>query len=61
MTLHLVRAAAPPAACVAPGDVVLADRDGAWHRHGVVHRDAEPLTDEAVLDLVFAADRVVVW
>ena len=55
MTLHLVRHREPAPATVAPGDDVLHDRDGAWHR------GADRLTDEAVLDLVHRAARVVVW
>ncbi len=56
MTLHLVRGVPPPAGVVRDGDVVLYDRgDGAWHR------DADPLTDAQLLDLVLAADRTAVW
>ena len=31
MTLHLIRRREPPPGAVAPGDLVLHDRDGAWH------------------------------
>lgn len=56
MTLHLVRHAPPPPGVVADGDPVLYDRDGAW-----ASPSGDPLSDEAVLDLLFRADRVVVW
>lgn len=53
MTLHLVRKDEPIA--VAAGDVVLHDVQGAWQR------DRTPVDDAELVELVFRADRVVVW
>jgi hypothetical protein len=55
VTLHLVRRRPPPPGVVAAGDVVLHVQGGAWHD------GAAPLTDEAVVALVFRAARVAVW
>ncbi len=55
MTLHLVRKAPPPPGVVRDGDPVLYDRDGAWTHDGAA------LSDDQLLDLVLAADRVAVW
>jgi hypothetical protein len=55
VTLHLVRRREPPAGVVAPGDRVLHDRDGAWHD------GAAPISDAALVELLFAAARIAVW
>jgi len=55
VTLHLVRHAAPPDGVVAPGDVVLHDRDGVWHLA------ESPVDDDRVVELVVGSERVVVW